>query len=417
MPFVYGTLVSSFLSLLFAVPLAIGVAVFLTEMCPGFLRGPLAFLTELLAAIPSIIYGLWAVFVLVPLLREHVNPVLIKMLGWTASSATTIPPGSVFSPPAVILAIMILPIISSLTREVMTAVPHSQREAVLALGATRWEMIRMGVLRNARIGIVGAIILGLGRALGETMAVTMVIGNTPEIQPVAAGQWQLDGLGDRQRICRGRQRHASERADGDWSGAVHRHHHRERNCPPAGLGGHARGARAGALESRERRSADRLRSGLAEKVPTEYQLRARIRRLTDGTATALAVLSTVLVIAPLVAIFVYLIYKGASSLNLDFFTKIPTPVGETGGGMANAIVGLGHPAWPGQPDRRSHGHWRRHLSGRVRPRHQAGQCRPLHRRRAQRRSLHRHGHRRLLADRRSAGIISRPSPAAWRWAS
>jgi phosphate transport system permease protein len=181
LPFVYGTLVSSFLGLLIAVPLAIGVAVFLTEMCPGVLRGPLAFVTELLAAIPSVIYGLWAVFVLVPLLREHVNPWLIKLFGWTTLFTNDNPTGLGFLAAGVILAVMILPIISSLTREVMTAVPHSQREAVLALGATRWEMIRMGVLRNARIGIVGAIILGLGRALGETMAVTMVIGNSPEI--------------------------------------------------------------------------------------------------------------------------------------------------------------------------------------------------------------------------------------------
>jgi phosphate transport system permease protein len=176
-PFIYGTLVSSFLSLLFAVPLDI----FLTEMCPRFLRGPLAFLTELLAAIPSIIYGLWAIFVLVPLLREYVNPALIKTLGWTGLFTDDNPTGLGYMTAGIILAIMILPIISSLTREVMTAVPHSQREAVLALGATRWEMIRMGVLRNARIGIVGAVILGLGRALGETMAVTMVIGNTPEV--------------------------------------------------------------------------------------------------------------------------------------------------------------------------------------------------------------------------------------------
>jgi phosphate transport system permease protein len=181
LPFLYGTLVSSFLGLLLAVPLAIGVAIFLTEMCPGALRGPLAFLTELLAAIPSVIYGLWAVFVLVPLLREHVNPWLIKLLGWTGFFADDNPTGLGFVSAGVILAIMILPIISSLTREVMSAVPHSQREAVLALGATRWEMIRMGVLRNARIGIVGSVILGLGRALGETMAVTMVIGNSPEI--------------------------------------------------------------------------------------------------------------------------------------------------------------------------------------------------------------------------------------------
>jgi phosphate transport system permease protein len=179
-PFIYGTLVSSFVALLIAVPLSIGLAVFLTEMCPRPLRSPLAFLTELLAAIPSVVYGLWAVFVLVPLLREHVNPILAKTLGFTGFF-TGPNYGIGMLAAGVILAIMILPIISSLTREVMTAVPNMQREAVLALGATRWEMIRMGVLRNARIGIVGAIILGLGRALGETMAVTMVIGNRPEI--------------------------------------------------------------------------------------------------------------------------------------------------------------------------------------------------------------------------------------------
>jgi phosphate transport system permease protein len=181
LPFLYGTLVTSFLALLLAVPLAIGVAVFLTEMCPKAFRAPLAFTTELLAAIPSVIYGLWAVFVLVPLLRERLNPMLIKTLGWTGFFGDDNPTGLGFLAGGIILAIMILPIVSSLTREVMSAVPISQREAALALGATRWEMIRMGVLRNARIGIVGAIILGLGRALGETMAVTMVIGNSPEI--------------------------------------------------------------------------------------------------------------------------------------------------------------------------------------------------------------------------------------------
>jgi phosphate transport system permease protein len=181
LPFVYGTLVSSILALLIAVPLAIGLAIFLTEMCPGVLRGPLAFLTELLAAIPSVIYGFWALTVLVPLLREHVNPLMVHALGWSGFANDDNPTGLGFLAAGVVLAIMILPIISSLSREVMTAVPHSQREAVLALGATRWEMIRMAVLRNARIGIVGAIILGLGRALGETMAVAMVIGNTPEI--------------------------------------------------------------------------------------------------------------------------------------------------------------------------------------------------------------------------------------------
>ncbi|MFZ0286151.1 MAG: phosphate ABC transporter permease subunit PstC, partial [Terriglobales bacterium] len=158
----------------------VGVAVFITEMCPRWLKGALAFTTELLAAIPSVIYGLWAIFVLVPLLREYVEPFLGKYFGWTGLFEG-VPYGIGMLAAGVILAIMVVPIISSITREVMTAVPQQQREAVLALGATRWEMIRTGVLRNARAGILGGIILGLGRALGETMAVTMVIGNRPEI--------------------------------------------------------------------------------------------------------------------------------------------------------------------------------------------------------------------------------------------
>jgi phosphate transport system permease protein len=180
LPFVYGTVVSSVLALVLAVPLALGVAIFITEMCPRWLKGPLAFTTELLAAIPSVIYGLWAIFVLVPLLRQYAEPFLMKSLGWTGFFEGP-PYGIGMLAAGVILAIMVVPIVSSITREVMTAVPQQQREAMLALGATRWEMIRTGVLRNARAGILGGIILGLGRALGETMAVTMVIGNRPEI--------------------------------------------------------------------------------------------------------------------------------------------------------------------------------------------------------------------------------------------
>ena len=180
LPFIYGTLVTSFIALIIAVPLALCVAVFIMEICPKPLRGPVAFLTELLAAIPSVVYGLWAVFVLVPIMRDSVGPFLSKFFGWTGLFR-----GSNFGEgiltAGVILSIMVLPVISSITREVMAAVPVSQKEGALALGATRWEMIRMAVLRNARIGIVGGIILGLGRALGETMAVTMVIGNHPDI--------------------------------------------------------------------------------------------------------------------------------------------------------------------------------------------------------------------------------------------
>ncbi|MGZ4894991.1 MAG: phosphate ABC transporter permease subunit PstC [Candidatus Angelobacter sp.] len=180
LPFIYGTIVSSVVALVIAVPLSIGTALFLTELCPQRLRGTLSLLVELLAAIPSVIYGLWGIFVLAPFLRTYVQPFLGKYFGWTG----------LFSGPkygwgmlagGVILAIMILPVIASITREVVIAVPRVQREAALALGATRWEMLRMAVLRNARPGIFGAVILGLGRALGETMAVTMVIGNRPEI--------------------------------------------------------------------------------------------------------------------------------------------------------------------------------------------------------------------------------------------
>jgi phosphate transport system permease protein len=180
MPFIYGTLVSSFLALLLAVPASIGVAVYITEMCPQRLRAIISFLVELLAAIPSVIYGLWGIFVLAPLLREYVEPFLAKTLGWTGFFSGPMY-GLGMLAAGIIMAIMVVPVIASITREVMTAVPQNQREAVLALGATRWEMIRVGVLRNARIGIVGGIILGLGRALGETMAVTMVIGNRPEV--------------------------------------------------------------------------------------------------------------------------------------------------------------------------------------------------------------------------------------------
>jgi phosphate transport system permease protein len=180
LPFIYGTLVSSLVALVIAVPLSIGVAVFTTEMCPKALRGPLSFFVELLAAIPSVIYGLWAIFVLVPLMSGYVEPFLAKTLGWTGLFEGPVYGIGMLSA-GIILAIMIIPIISSITREVLMVVPQNQREGVLALGATRWEMIRVGVLRNARAGIVGGIILGLGRALGETMAVTMVIGNRPDI--------------------------------------------------------------------------------------------------------------------------------------------------------------------------------------------------------------------------------------------
>jgi phosphate transport system permease protein len=178
--FIYGTLVSSLLAVCIAVPLSLCVAIFLLEICPPRLRTPIAFLTELLAAIPSVVYGLWALFVLVPIVRDQAGPFLEKYLGWTGLFVEPNFGVSIFTA-SIILAIMIFPVISSISRDVMRAVPVAQREGALALGATRWEMLRMAVLRNSRLGIVGAVILGLGRALGETMAVTMVIGNHPGI--------------------------------------------------------------------------------------------------------------------------------------------------------------------------------------------------------------------------------------------
>ncbi|HEY5219067.1 MAG TPA: phosphate ABC transporter permease subunit PstC [Gemmatimonadaceae bacterium] len=181
-PAIFGTLVSSLIALVIATPLAIGTAVFLSELAPRWLAQPVAFLVDLLAAVPSVVYGLWGIFVLEPMMRSDVAPFIQKTLhlgGIAIFAGVSYGPGMLTA--GVILAIMILPYISAVTREVLLAVPRSQREAALALGATRWEMIRDAVIPGARSGIVGGIVLGLGRALGETMAVTMVIGNAPKI--------------------------------------------------------------------------------------------------------------------------------------------------------------------------------------------------------------------------------------------
>src|SRR5436309_1831474 len=177
--FVYGTIASSLIALLISVPLSLGIAIFLVEQAPTFLSRPLTFLVELLAAIPSVVYGLWGIFVLAPFLREHVEPHLARWFGWLPLFQGPIT-GIGLLTGGVILAIMVTPIISAVVRDVLAAVPSTQREAALALGATKWETTLV-VLTNGAPGIAGAVILGLGRAIGETMAVTMVIGNRPEI--------------------------------------------------------------------------------------------------------------------------------------------------------------------------------------------------------------------------------------------
>jgi phosphate transport system permease protein len=178
LPFIWGTLYSSILALVLATPIALGIAIFISDLCPGWLRQPLVFLTELLAAIPSIVYGLWGIFVLVPMVRslEVSLPASLRQLPIFSGP----PLGVGLLSAAMILAVMVIPFTSSISREVLKSVPPAQREGAYALGATRFEAIR-ATLFYARTGIIGAIMLGFGRALGETMAVTMVIGNNPKI--------------------------------------------------------------------------------------------------------------------------------------------------------------------------------------------------------------------------------------------
>ncbi len=180
LPLIVGTLYSSLVALVIAVPLALACAIFLTEFAPRWLRAPVATLIELLAAVPSVIYGLWGIFVLIPLLRDHFWPVARHALSWLPIFSGVFYGPSVLAG-GVILSIMVLPYIAAVSREVLLAVPPSQREAGLALGATRWETVWTVILPYGRAGIIGAVILGLGRALGETMAVTMVIGNRHEV--------------------------------------------------------------------------------------------------------------------------------------------------------------------------------------------------------------------------------------------
>lgn len=175
---IYGTLITSAIALIIAVPISIATAVFLTELAPQWARQPLIMFIELLAAIPSVILGLWGIFVMVPWLRDHIYPALSHLFGFLPIFSGPTYYGSCVLAAGIILAIMITPIITSVSREILRSVPSLQREAAYALGATRWEVTRIAVLSYAKKGLFGAVILGLGRALGETMAVTMVIGNS-----------------------------------------------------------------------------------------------------------------------------------------------------------------------------------------------------------------------------------------------
>ncbi|MCS6842098.1 MAG: phosphate ABC transporter permease subunit PstC [Roseiflexus sp.] len=183
MPAIVGTLVSSAIALILAAPVAIGIGIFLAELCPPVLRTPLSFMVELLAAIPSVIYGVWGVMVFAPFFTQNVAMPISQTIGqvvpWLGGDRVSSGRGLLIA--GIILSIMILPTIAAITRDVLTLVPNSQREVLLALGATKWEVIWLAVVPYARAGIIGAVMLGLGRALGETMAATMLVGNRPQV--------------------------------------------------------------------------------------------------------------------------------------------------------------------------------------------------------------------------------------------
>ena len=179
LPFIYGTIVSSLIALIISVPISLGVAIFLVEQAPKKIATPIAFMVELLAAIPSVVYGLWGIFVLAPFIRNYLGVFLEKYFGFLPFFQGRLT-GIGMLTGGIILALMITPIITAVVRDILLVVPDTQREAAFALGATKWETTQI-VLGNAASGIAGAVVLGLGRALGETMAVTMVIGNSPQI--------------------------------------------------------------------------------------------------------------------------------------------------------------------------------------------------------------------------------------------
>lgn len=181
LPFIYGTLASSFLALLLAVPVGVGTGIFLSEIAPARLAQPVSFLIELLAAVPSVVYGMWGIFILVPLMQRVEEALPESLRGVPVFAGPPVGIGLLTA--SLVLAIMILPFIAAITKDSIRAVPRTQSEAGLALGATRWEAISGPVLRYARKGILGGVVLALGRALGETMAVTMLIGNNPQITP------------------------------------------------------------------------------------------------------------------------------------------------------------------------------------------------------------------------------------------
>jgi phosphate transport system permease protein len=386
-PAIYGTLVSSFLALLIAVPLALGVSIFLSELAPRALRQPIGFLVDLLAAIPSVVYGLWGIFVLLPVLRDPVIPFLRDTLGL---GATPLFSGPAYGPSilaaGLILAIMVLPYVASVSREVLLAVPRTQREAALALGATKWEMVRGAVLPYAKSGIIGGIILGLGRAPGETMAGTMLIGNRHEISAslFAPGYTMASLIANEfseassdahlsalmavgfalfaitiivNAIARLLVRRVSYQAAGSKAPSPAPAQKLEASLPRNRGSMSARPNMDPRFRGDDYGIAPRLRgddsgtgprfrgddSGMDPRSHGDGNRRVTsflgVRRAKSAAMFALTAIAAVGATLPLLLILWHLVNTGLGSLGLDFFTHAPRPVGEPGGGMGNAIVG------------------------------------------------------------------------------
>ena len=314
LPFIYGTLVTAVVSLIIAVPLGIGAAIFLAELAPARVSDTLQFFIDLLAAVPSVIYGLLGVFIVIPMMREYIQPALNNTLGFLPFF-TGPAYGIGFLTAGIVLAIMVIPYIISVSREVLLSVPRDQREAALALGSTRWESTWKVVVPFARTGIMGSIFLALARALGETMAVTMVIGNTPTI----SASLFSPGYSIAAVIA-----NEFTEATGDLYLQV------SDRARPRPLSPHLHPQRPGPHPDRRH---------LATRRRTLMSPRLRWRKFVSGFMLTMTGLCALVAVSVLFFILGYLVYHGGTSINWNFFTKLPAPVGETGGGMANAIVG------------------------------------------------------------------------------
>src|SRR5664279_837820 len=319
LPYIWGTLYSSLLALVISTPIALGIAIFLSELSPRFLRTPLAFLTELLAAIPSIVYGLWGIFVLVPIVRQ----IEVHTPDWLKKAPlfTGPPLGVGMLAAGLILAVMVIPFTSSVAREVLKAVPATQREAAYALGATRWEAIRAHRDRrrhHARLRARDR--RDDGGHDGDR--------EQPANQFLTVCRAAHDGRGDRERVHGSRHGPLPERVDRDRPRALRHHPGHQRALAAVDLERQPRGQGRGRDEGR--------RDGAAQGRRVNQLAR---RKLLSGFVVGLCALAVVAALIPLALIFFYVVEQGFSSLNWDFFTKMPKPVGETGGGMANAILG------------------------------------------------------------------------------